>query len=101
MPYQEFPKIREWIWHETPSRGSPASAVVPHPRAAASAAANSILMSNAVPRSMMFLPGSFMMRSALDDLLRGLDRLAGQRHQHQSFWRKNAPIRVGCVMVRY
>jgi hypothetical protein len=50
---------------------------------------------------MMFLPGSFMMRSALDDLLRGLDRLAGQRHQHQSFWRKNAPIRVGCVMVRY
>jgi transposase InsO family protein len=23
MPYQEFPKIREWIWHETPSRGSP------------------------------------------------------------------------------
>src|SRR5215470_9487509 len=28
MPYQEFPKIREWIWHETPFRSSPA---VPRP----------------------------------------------------------------------
>src|SRR5262249_14307171 len=24
MPYQELPTIREWIWHETPFRGSPA-----------------------------------------------------------------------------